>query len=281
MGERPGDGRLPDFIVAGAARSGTTSIARYLGAHPELWMSPVKEIRFFNKHYEQGTDWYRQQFADAPSDALAGEATPAYFANVAAMRRMASDIPDVKLILSFREPVDRLWSQHWMRRSISLEGTDFEGTVTREMEAYQKEGPDSPMVGHLTGSLYGHHVERLYKLFPKEQVHVQIFERMTDSPAEGYAAMCSFLGVDEGFRPDNLGVVVNAHTSFRSVKLRNLAKSSGSRTIKRLIGKLNSKPGAHYPELDPELAASLRRFFAPDVKKLEELLDTRIDEWRT
>ena len=280
-GEERGAGRLPDFIIAGATRSGTTALARYLGDHPELWMAPTKEVRFFNRHYDQGVGWYREHFADAPEGSLVGEATPAYFASAVALQRMALVIPRAKLILSLRNPVDRLWSQYWMRHSNGLETEGFDEIVRREIDAYRQDGPHSPRVQHLVGSLYGQNLDLVLQSFPREQIHVQIFERMLVSPDGVYARTCSFLGVDTDYRPDNLGTVMNAHTQFRSVRVRNIAKRFGGRTFNRLVGRLNTKTNASYPEMSPDMRQTLEEFFADDLAVLEHTLATEVEEWRT
>ena len=279
-GEERAKGRLPDFIIAGATRSGTTALARYLGAHPELWMTPTKEVRFFNKRYDLGLDWYREHFVDAPADNLVGEATPAYFAIPVALERMAQTVPRAKLILSMRNPVDRLWSQYWMRHSNGLESEGFAEIIRREIDLYRDFGPESAEVLHLRGSLYGHNLGSVLEFFPREQVHVQIFERMLADPGGEFANTCSFLGVDSEYRPDNLGVVINAHTQFRSVRVRNIVKNVGGRNVKRLVGRLNAKTNATYPEMDPVMRQTLEEFFAEDVRVFERTLATRVDEWR-
>src|SRR5688572_22991010 len=78
-GTSSGEGRLPTFLIIGASKSGTTSLAAYLSQHPEVFMSSRKEINFFDLHYGEGVDWYRAHFADAGDRREVGEATPTYF----------------------------------------------------------------------------------------------------------------------------------------------------------------------------------------------------------
>ncbi len=98
--------RLPDFLIIGAMRSGTTSLYRYLGAHPEVFMTP-KELQFFTEHFSRGLDWYRRQFVTAGHRSVLGEATADYLARESAMQRIAHTLPTVKMIASLRNPVDR------------------------------------------------------------------------------------------------------------------------------------------------------------------------------
>jgi hypothetical protein len=83
-------GRLPDFVIAGAPRSGTTSLARYLDAHPSVFVAPGKELRFFDDNYDKGIEWYSARFDSAPGDSLAGEASPWYMFDPVSLGRMAT-----------------------------------------------------------------------------------------------------------------------------------------------------------------------------------------------
>src|SRR5947208_14127778 len=102
--------RLPDFLIVGAMKAGTTSLAAWLRAHPDVFMPPQKEIHFFDAQWERGVPWYADQFAGAPEGALVGEATPAYMVTTAFLDRMASVVPNARLLVVLREPVARAWS---------------------------------------------------------------------------------------------------------------------------------------------------------------------------
>jgi hypothetical protein len=107
-------GRLPNFLIVGAMKSGTTSLARYLGAHPQAYVAPEKEINFFERGYvwNRGVDWYASRFEGA-GDALAvGEASPSYMYWPTAIERMASVVPDARLIALLRDPVERAYSHY-------------------------------------------------------------------------------------------------------------------------------------------------------------------------
>ena len=116
--------RLPNFIVIGAMKSGTTSLFHYLQAHPQVFMSPLKEVEFFveEKNWRRGMDWYRAQFAGASPGALAiGEASTAYtkypeYPGVP--ERIASSLPDARLIYILRDPIERIRS-HYQHRVLS------------------------------------------------------------------------------------------------------------------------------------------------------------------
>src|SRR3954454_1582153 len=120
---------LPNLIVIGAAKAGTTSLHHYLDLHPQIAMSRWKELDFFSKEFDRdGLRWYESQFADAP---VRGESSPSYTRhpeNPGAAARMASVVPDAKLIYIVRDPVDRYVSssrstRHALgKRSRALDG---------------------------------------------------------------------------------------------------------------------------------------------------------------
>jgi hypothetical protein len=116
-------GVLPDFIIIGAMKSGTTSLYNYLVQHPNVLKGAKKEIHFFDWQYEKGLPYYRSQFPTQPYkifmrsfrkyEFICGEASPYYFFHPHVARRVAQDLPHVKLIAILRNPVDRAYSHYW------------------------------------------------------------------------------------------------------------------------------------------------------------------------
>lgn len=131
-GERDGTGREPDLVICGAMRSGTTALTHWLKQHPDVYMPPVKEIHYFDQHYDQGAGWYRRQFAGAGAARVCGESTPAYLYLAEARRRMVHDLPDARFVVSLRNPADRAWSHHLHNRERGKEPLDFAAAVEAE-----------------------------------------------------------------------------------------------------------------------------------------------------
>ena len=103
---------LPNYLIIGAPKCGTTSLAAWLDEHPQVYMVPEKELHFFSGYWEQGLDWYEQCFVPNGKP-LVGEASPSYLENPVARERIASVLPGAKLIAMMRNPVDRAYSQYW------------------------------------------------------------------------------------------------------------------------------------------------------------------------
>lgn len=269
-------GDLPDFLVIGAMRAGTTSIYRYLSAHPEVFLAP-KELQFFTVHFDEGLDWYRARFGPA-GDRVAGEATADYLARASAMDRIAATLPEARLIVSLRNPSERAWSHYWLLRSRGRESRSFEAVF--EQEAASSTGGSAPTgVIYLPHSRYDQHLERLFRLFRPSQVHISIFERMVAEPESFYHSVTRFLHVDSSFVPANLGDPVNAFVGFRSLRLRRLTQRL-PRTAGRVVGRLNSRRGAPRPLMEDATRRRLDQYFAPHVHRVEELLGYEVPEWR-
>jgi hypothetical protein len=270
-------GRLPDFVLIGAMRSGSTALARYLGAHPQVFMAAEKELHFFLDNYGRGEDWYRSQFAAARPDELAGEATPRYLATPLAMERLRALLPDARLLVIVRHPVDRAWSHYWMRRDLGIEPRTFPEAIESDRARLAANGPDTRGADYLQHGLYDHHLAGVERLFPRQQVHVTIFERLVAAPLPAYADVCRFLGVDGGVAPALVGRPVNAYSPKRSATLR-----SAATRLPRLapaLNRLNRRRGRSYPALDASVRAELDGYFAAPNAALERRLGAAIPEW--
>lgn len=271
-------GRLPDFLVIGAMRCGTTSLYRYLGAHPDVFMTP-KELQFFTEHFDRGAEWYAAQFAGAGRARVLGEATADYMARASAMLRIAATLPDAKLIASLRNPVARAWSHYLLLRERGREQRSFPAALDDEMAAIAADGPDASGVFYLTHGLYDVHLARCFDLFSRAQLAVSIFERMAADPGPVYGMLCEHVGVDPSFVPANLGEPVNPFVTFRSLRVRAIARRLPA-PLGRVVARLNTRRPEAPPVLDETTRRRLADFYAPHVRRTEELLDAPIPEWR-
>lgn len=130
-----GRGRLPDFVIIGAQRCGTTSLYAYLAGHPGVAPAEEKEIHFFDLNWHRGVRWYRDRF---PSRGLrrlrTGEASPYYVFHPHAPSRVAEVLPEARLLLMLRDPVDRAFSHYKLGRAQGWETLSFEDAIDREPE---------------------------------------------------------------------------------------------------------------------------------------------------
>jgi hypothetical protein len=262
--------RLPTFVIIGAPRSGTTSLAYSLSQHPEVFVTmQVKELHFFDTNFDRGLDWYREQFSGPDADAAkaAGEATPTYMYDEEAMSRMAETVPDAKLVAILRNPVDRAYSHYWMNRSLGREDLLF--PVAIETEAERLAGGDPRMrrrYGYVERGRYVRYLKAVTARLPANQLHVMITEEFDHDPPGQWKALCSFLGADPSFTPPDLGRNVNAHADFRSLRLR-LASKRWPGPLRNLVGKVNRRE-IQYPEMDSKIRAQLEGELADDNGRL-------------
>ena len=196
---------LPDFLVIGAQKAGTTALYAYLRWHPSIGGPFWKEVSFFDRHWARGEAWYRGQFPLRRDGMLVGEASPSYVFHPLAPQRAYSVVPDTKLIVLLREPGDRAYSQYQHEVALGRERLSFEDALAAEDErlrgeverlsadprAFSREWWDHTYAAR---GLYAEQLERWLEFFPREQVFVQTTEEFGARPEETYASVLSFLG---------------------------------------------------------------------------------------
>jgi hypothetical protein len=218
---------LPDFFVAGAPKAGTTALHVALARHPSLYLSAVKEPKFFltdgppptgggpgdlrtyREHVWQRDD-YEALFDGAPPGALRGESTPFYLYRQDSQQRIRALIPGARLIVILRDPVERAhsnWTHLW---SAGLDPVDdFVKACAEEDRRIEAGWAD---FWHYTAlGRYGEQLEQLYKTFPREQVFWFRYRTLIERPAEVLDRLCAFLGVPGGIVTEVPRENVTAH----------------------------------------------------------------------
>ncbi len=109
---------LPNFLIVGVMKGGTSSLYHYLNQHPDVKMSRVQEVHFFAKYYSRGLNYYRSFFPKKSEGKLSGESSPYYFFHPAVPARVKKDLPNCKIIVLLRDPVDRAYSHYQMHKGI-------------------------------------------------------------------------------------------------------------------------------------------------------------------
>lgn len=284
LGERfaePGEvpGRTPDFAIIGAAKAGTSALAIHLAEHPSVFMVPMKEIHFFDRYLDRGTEWYRAQFGAAPAETIAGEATPVYLGDPETPARMAAIMPDAKLIALLREPVDRAYSHYWMHRAKRPDTAEFEDLARREIEGASRP-PGHP--DYLALGRYVDQLEVLVRHFPRESVLVLLYEDFRAEPRQIFSEVCRFLGIDDTFEPQSLGQVINPTRRARSERMRRLMLrfKLGQRLPVGLVRWLDERNRIEgYPPIDPGLERELREWYAEPNARLAAFLGRDLSTW--
>lgn len=185
---------LPNLLVIGAMKGGTTSLWEYLRSHPQVFMSETKEIHYFDdpRHFARGTDWYAGHFTGAgPQHLVVGEATPAYTRfplHRDVPLRASRLVPDAKLIYVLREPVSRIRSHYLHHRSLGFERAPFEQAVLQHST-------------YVDTSRYAMQLEQWLRHYPRERLLVLTSEELRTSQREAMRRVYAFLGVDPEWQP--------------------------------------------------------------------------------
>ncbi|MEO8295265.1 MAG: sulfotransferase domain-containing protein [Gemmatimonadota bacterium] len=210
---RPGLGHiLPDFLLIGAMKAGTSFVFASLAAHPHIIRSRRREIHFFGSRFSRGVPWYRTHFPTGLEmrryQAITGEGSTSYLANPDSPARIRSVLPEVKMIALLRDPVDRAISNYFHEQRTGRETLPIAEAFRAEESRRVEMG-----LGHLsyrTRGLYAEQLERYYTLFPREQILVLRSETLFAEPAKVMAQVCRFIGVDSAldtreYEPRNVG----------------------------------------------------------------------------
>ncbi|MEV6305251.1 sulfotransferase domain-containing protein [Actinoplanes sp. NPDC051861] len=299
---------LPDFLIAGVPKAGTTALHAALVGHPELYLPSVKEPKFFLSDgpppsvggpgdvqtYQEHVwrrDEYEALFDPAPPGTLRGEATPFYLYDLKSHDRIQALVPDVKLIILLRDPVDRAhsnWTHLWVAGL--EEEADF--LAACHAEEARKRARWADFWHYISLGLYGSQLEHLYSRFRREQVLLLRYRDLKDSPAETLDRVCAFLGVRTGVLTSIPKENVNRHfVEDNAVNrvLRGMLRAGGDfghrfpvplRLAARgpLLTLLHRKRG-NRPVTTPEERAALLPYFADDIALLQQVTGESYDDW--
>jgi hypothetical protein len=299
---------LPDFLVIGAPKAGTTALHVALASHPQLYLSRVKEPKYFltddappssgggpgDARTFRAQIWrraeYESLFDQAPAGALRGESTTLYLRDPAAHARIQRTIPDAKLIAVLRDPIDRAHSNWTHLRSAGLEP---EGDFLKacDLEAERTAKGWAPFWQYIGQGKYGEQLEHLYTLFAKEQVLVLLYRDYRDDPVGMVDRVCEFLGVRTGVVADVPTENITAAPSHSAV---NAALRQVIRWTDRVEHHLPSWCGSAVtlpatmllqreqkarPQLTAEQREELLPRFTDDIALLEALTGRLFTHW--
>jgi len=274
---------LPDFLVIGPGKSGTTWMYHALKQHPQICVSSAKETLFFETEFERGLDWYSGFFSHCGKNAEAvGEVSNTYIFCNEAPERIKSVNQDMKLISCLRNPIERTFSHYlFLVRCGQVTGS-FRETLERQPHLIEK-------------GKYFKNLKPYFETFDNRQIHVSLFDELKNDQTAFIQSIYHFLGVDEQFVP-----VVEEENRLSAAKPRNrwmaLAAKKGARLMRRLgrpevISKIKYNSGItkwlykeydkdEKPEISPEDKTFLRDRFANDIKQLSQVLHKNLeDQW--
>lgn len=178
---------LPNFLIIGAAKAATTSLYHYLGQHPDVYMSPVKEPAYYSDRAAIRTrEEYERLFDGVTTERAIGEASPQYLNDPKAPDRIAADLPDVRLIVSLRNPADRAYSSYLGRLAMGIERRTVEEAMRRGTYYFDS-------------SFYFEPLSRWFERFDRRRIEVILFDDVVADARRVVRDLCGFLGIDRDF----------------------------------------------------------------------------------
>jgi Sulfotransferase family len=294
---------LPNFLIVGAAKSGTTALYHYLKQHPQVYMSPTKETNFFafegqevrfhgpgDEKIAQSTitslEAYKEQFAAVSNEIAIGEASPWYLYSDQAVKNIYRHIPDVKLIAVLRNPAERAFSSYLHVARDGRENLTFEeGLLVEEKRIEQ--GWEFIWHYQRTG-FYAAQVERFLDLFPREQIRFYLYDDLLANPVDFMRNIYEFLSVDTNFvvdtslKPNATGVPKSQllgrlllqpnplRTTVKVLVPKQLRYNLGQRINQRLLEK---------PHPNKETYRKLLSSYKDDISTLQDLVGRDLSAW--
>ncbi len=301
--------QLPNFLIIGSPKAGTTTLYEALATHPDVFMSAQKEPGFF---IHEGTtvdprnpamrgkvtnfETYRDLFAAASGYAAVGEATVGYYSRPRAIPKIIARLGEgTKLICILRHPVERAYSHYLYAKLKGFEASDltFEEAVRDEavvMEGGWVRRRDYVSLGH-----YGRHLAPWIEAFGRKNLHIDFFEALLEDETSFFERAFSFLGVDAAHRPPPAAATAKSGVPrnrwlhemlFGRSRVRSWLKGSlppalveGLRGPLASVRQQVSDRNLVKPPLSPSLRASLAPVFAEDVRQVEEWTGRDLSAW--
>lgn len=288
-----------DFIVVGAQKAGTTSLAAYLGEHPDVFIPPEKEVPYFvdQEMMGKGWSWFLQTyFHRASSGHLWGTSTPQYMMYPESFEAISRQLPSVRVIVMLRDPIARMLSHYDMVKRFGIESRALNEMIRDHLDRYMalRRSPYRDRTGkYLVAGEYGRILELLFNHFPRSQVLVVQFDDLKRDAQGVMNMVCDFLGL-EHYSPSSLGIVrmkgggrkkvpVNHEAVFAMAS--NVARRAGVAArmpdrLKAWIGRCismfdewNVDPRGKSTEDDiaPLLLDRLREHYRSDAEKMRRL----------
>ena len=281
----------PGFFIVGAAKAGTTFVWARLRQHPDLFLPEKKEFHYFSRVTpaagqrltiqavpDEGK--YLRHFQPAPRTALTGEASTSYLWEPGTARRIRECVPEARILIVLRNPVDRAFSHYRMDVALGIQPLDFQAAVLEDRAKDEKGWGISHLYFEL--GLYAEQIARYLAVFPKSQIQVLYAPDLAMQPEAALSSVCTFLGVDPArLPPGRPSGEDNAYRIGRNMLVRWLWRQQALRYAGlRLVPKplrLTLKrrwmdPSHEAPVIDFRTSAWLAGLYEPSQKRLETLL---------
>lgn len=265
---------LPNFIHIGPGKTGSTWLHEVLIRHPQVFMTEAKDLYFFDRYYDRGLDWYRSQFQQArPEHRVVGEVCQQYLFSQDAPKRIHDCLPDVRLMVTLREPAARAFSSYlYQSKHGAITGSFREALETRP--------------GILNSSRYASHLARYLEYFDRSALYCGLFDVLKEDPQGFIDPLLDWLDLD----PMTLDAELlqarlpasRARSAVLARTVREVADWTRRHKAARLIGHVKRSAAVHKvlyrplndaaPRMSESDAQYVRDALTPEMVALEEML---------
>ncbi len=294
---------MPNFLLIGAPKAGTTSVYHYLRQHPQVYMSPVKEPKFFAfEEAEPGSsrgkrnrvktsqlitdiEEYRVLFAGVSDEKAIGEASPQYLYVPGAAGRIRRYLPEARLLAVLRNPVDRAYSHYLHLVREGFERLSFSEGLKEEEKRIRE---NWPMMWHYKNRGFYHaQLVRYYDLFGPEQIRVWLYEDLKEDPLGMMQGMFRYLGVNDAFVPETLRHNVSGTPKSRALQtfiqkpnpLKSVVKPLVPEGMRRRIRINLQNRNLAKPPMSEGVREELTEAYREDILKLQDLIGRDLSSW--
>jgi len=270
---------LPDFLIVGAMKGGTTSLGSYLKQHPDIYIP--KGVHFFDRdrNWQRGLSFYMNHFSAARAEQCIGDKCPAYSFGPRHRppipERIASVLPDVKIIWCLRNPVARAYSHYWHNRTHGLEASSFEEALAREDLAKALPGRAFRERG-----IYVEQICAYLEYFPIQHMHIMLSEKLFADPHSAVRDVLRFLNVNDAVEIPNIGRAYNRNWKLISPPILARLVLRMLRRQPSLRRRIQDRFGRARPPLKPETERALADFYRPYNEELAELTGLDLTSWQ-
>lgn len=301
---------VPDLIIAGVTRAGTTSLFNYLSDHSDICPASLKENRFFLDrdyplprlhHYDEGLEKHEEFFAHCSPAQVRLAAEPDYLYSPGTAERIRDSLPGVHLIFILREPISRLisWHRFAKQNGFLAAGVSFEEYVTMQLHNSETSQPVPQHLRALEQGLYSKYLQRYFQVFGRDQIRVVQLEALEQAPRSLMQQICSFIGVEPSFYDSYHFQVHNPSVDLRNATVQRLyhelarqlrTRVHSRRMLRRALRnirhslhplylRLNLRPDGR-TEISPQTRAFLEGYYREEPQALAHLVGLSSWSWR-
>jgi hypothetical protein len=296
---------FPNFLIIGAAKSGTYTLHAHLGHHPDVFMCRIKEPHYFSyganatnrrdglrspvHAFVESRDAYLKLFADRDQAKMAGESSVSYLYVPGTAERIFEFNPEMKIIVSLRNPIERAYSSFYYAKSYGIEPSPTlrEG-LEAEADRIRRNG--QLLLRYRDLGLYASQLKRYYNVFPRDQIKVIIYDDFVEDAMQVVCDLYDFIGVASDIQPDvNLRVNMTKAPDDTNPLHRLISGENAARSAVRKLLPMNARQKLRVmvrnfmfkrpPPMSRELGQHLKGVFREEIEQLQELLGRDLSAW--